>query len=701
MANFYTDDGPVYTMKELSRFLGDIKSLPKDLCFKMKNKEKYHLYNLPCSFDIETTSAKVGDQKIGFMYIWMFGISGISIYGRTWDEFLEMIKEVKKTLDVSIYKRLVCYVHNLGFEFQFIRKYFMWENVFCNNERSPIYALTQCGIEFRCSYMLTGVKLASVGEELVKYKCQKLVGDLDYSLIRHQSTPLTKTELDYCINDIRVVMCKIQECIEAEGDIGRIPMTKTGYVRRDVKKAVKANKKLQQFISSLTLKPDEYKMLKAAFQGGFTHANAWYSGITQDDVVSYDFTSSYPAVMIAECGYPMGNGKEVTVNSYDEFMEYIRRYCCLFEIYMTDVKLKDGMGDAPIGKSKCTIHGKSVIDNGRVRSADELQTTITEQDFFTYRKFYKFDYQIGKMICYPKGYLPKEIIECVLDYYVGKTTLKDVVGKEEEYLLKKGCLNSIFGMMVMDVVRDIIKYTENDDWEKEPPKLDEAIDDYNNSKSRFTWYPWGVWITAYARKNLFTGIYECGSDDYIYSDTDSIKILHAHDHDDYIAEYNRQITEKLQACLDHYKLPISRLEPLTIKGVKKPLGVWDFDGHYKHFKTLGAKRYMVETDDGHIKTTIAGVGKKAGAEYFEKQENPFDAFEDGVMIDADKTGKLTHYYIDERVECDIIDYRGEETHVVCESGIYLEGASFTLGLTDEYEALLDFLHLGYRDDVCK
>lgn len=697
---FFADDGPVYTMAELGKFLEQIKGLPKSLAFKMKGQEKYYLYNLPCSLDIETTSAKVGDREYGFMYIWMFGICGISIYGRTWEELLETINKTKEVLGVTWYKRLVCYVQNLGFEFQFMRKYFNWDEVFCNNERSPIYAVTRDGLEFRCSYILTGVRLEKVGEELLKYKCKKMVGDLDYSLVRTYKTPMSETELGYCINDIRVVMCKIQECIEAEGNIAHIPMTKTGYVRRDVKKAVFGDKKVKEMVQKLNLTTEEYKMARAAFQGGFTHANAYYSGRTQEDVVSYDFTSSYPSVMIAE-KFPMTNGKKVEVESYEQFMELIRTKCCLFEIVMTDVQLKDGAGDAPISSSKCVCRGDKVVDNGRIREAKELFTTITEQDFLTYRKFYTFDFEIGTMYVYEKDYLPKPIVMAILKYYNGKTTLKDVLGKEEEYMLAKSCLNSIYGMMVMDIVRDEIVYDDSTDtWEPaHKANVEESIEQYNNSKSRFTWYLWGVWITAYARRNLFTGIYECGAEDYIYSDTDSIKIMNATTHDDYIAEYNRQVTDKLQACLDHYGLNPEAIEPLTVEGVKKPLGVWDFDGHYRRFKTLGAKRYMVEKDDGSIKTTIAGVGKKAGAEYFKSKEDPFKAFENGAKISADKTGKLTHKYIDERGEFDIIDYRGEEAHIVVESGIYLEGASFTLGLSSDYENLIKELQMGYSDDV--
>ena len=695
---FYSDNGPVYTMKQMIDFIEDVKKSELPKVSKRKRGESYNLFNVPCAFDIETTSYYMNKTKCAWMYIWMFGINGISIYGRTFEEYLLLMSTLQVELGIDEYNRLVCYVHNLGYEFQFIRKYFDWLEVFSIKERAPIYAVTTSGIEFRCLYMLTGTKLENVGKELVKYKCLKKVGDLDYSLIRGPKTPITEEELGYCINDIRVIMCKVQECIDSESNnIGNIPMTKTGYVRRDVRKAMMKSDKDIEFVKSLKIEPDEYLMLKDAFQGGFTHANACKSGITQYDVVSYDFTSSYPSVMLSE-KFPMGNGRRVKVQSYTEFMNYLQTYCCLFTIKMTNVKLKDGMGDCPISSSKCDINGDRVIDNGRVRECDELMTTITEQDFMIYRRFYKFDYEVGDMFVYPKGYLPKPIIEKVLEYYVKKTTLKDVPGEEENYQSAKANLNSIYGMMVMAIIRAAIEYSD-DNWSKKEVSSMEAIiahlDDYYESKSRFTWFPWGVWITAYARKNLFSGIYECGAEDYIYSDTDSIKILNCKQHEDYILEYNQMITFKLQACLEHYGIDKSLVCQKTIDGDEKPLGVWDFDGHYTKFKTLGAKRYIVETDDGHIKSTIAGVGKKSGAAFLEETGDPFGEFEDGLEIPADKTGKSTHTYIDDEMDIEFTDYFGHKDRIHSKSAIHMEAASFTIGLTTDYELLLR--ELGFMD----
>src|SRR5699024_4746531 len=131
---------------------------------------------------------------------------------------------------------------------------------------------------------------------------------------------------------------------------------------------------------------------------------------------------------------------------------------------------------------------------------------------------------IKNAVCYQKGYLPKSIIESVLNLYEDKTQLKGVKGKEVEYLLSKGMLNSIYGMTVTDIVKDNIIYSDTDTWELDEVDVDEEIDIYNNNKNRFLFYAWGVYVTAYARKNLWSGIISVGLD-YVYSDTDSLKFL--------------------------------------------------------------------------------------------------------------------------------------------------------------------------------
>lgn len=176
-------------------------------------------------------------------------------------------------------------------------------------------------------------------------------------------------------------------------------------------------------------------------------------------------------------------------------------------------------------------------------------------------------------------------------------------------------------MCVTSIVHDVIDF-DGSEWTTEESNIDRELSNYNTDKNRFLFYQWGVWCTAYARNNLFSGIKECKSD-YIYADTDSIKIFNANKHQNYFIRYNEWIINKLQACLFHYNIDIDNISPKTIKGESKPLGVWDFDGFYNEFKTLGAKRYIVNHDD-NISITVCGLSKKSGKEYIESQEKPFD-----------------------------------------------------------------------------
>jgi len=676
----------------------------------IRTNKKIEYLNIESAFDIETTSIKLqGDEKSAFMYIWMFGIGyGENVYyGRTWKQFIDLCKILQKTYGLNKNKRLVVYVHNLGYEFQFMRKYFEWENVFAVGERKPIKALCTYGIEFRDSYILSGYSLAKTGENLQKHNIQKLTGDLDYSLIRTQHTTLTDEEMAYCNNDIEVVNAYINEQIEQYGDITKIPLTNTGrvrsYVRNNCYYTSKNHRKsskgkyyrYRKIMNDLTVTKDEYVRLKRAFMGGFTHANANYSGQLLEGVTSIDFTSSYPSVMLAE-QYPMSRGKEVQIKNISHLEWYCNKFCMLFDIKLHNVRSKIPQENY-ISESKCYVLKGAEINNGRVYSAEELAMTITNVDYDIIKQCYEWDgISVTNVIRYHKGYLPKPIIESILKLYQDKTVLKGVEGYEVEYLLSKGMLNSVYGMCVTDIVKD--EHTYLDEWGKEPANIEEQIQKYNESKNRFLYYPWGVWVTAYARKNLWTGILALGND-YVYSDTDSIKMLNYEKHLDYIGWYNTMTVQKLQEMCKHYKIDDKLLEPKTKKGERKMIGIWDYEGTYSRFKTLGAKRYLVQEGD-KLFLTVAGLSKQNGINYMIEQcngdyEKVFHMFNDELYVPAERTGKMTHTYIDEKQEYRIKDYQGNDSTISVESGIHLEPCDFTLSISKQYGKFLDQFMKGY------
>lgn len=666
-----------------------------------KIKSKISFYNIPCAFDIETSSFYDNGEKIGLMYVWQFGFFGYVFMGRQWGELVHLFNDIRTLLNIDLNNRLIVYVHNLSYEFQYIRKIFEWSKVFSIDIRKPIYAITTDGIEFRCSYLLSGYSLEKIGDNLIKYKYTKLTGSLDYELKRHNKTPLTENELRYCFNDVAVLMCYIQEKIEAEGDITKIPLTKTGYVRRfcrnmclyegsSHKKGGKKFNKYHNFIKSLSIEVDEYKQLKRAFIGGFTHSNPINTNKVLYNVKSFDFTSSYPFCMISE-KYPMSKGRVIEVDNVS-FRRYLDRYCCVFDIKFINIRPVIEYENY-ISLSKCFKCVNPVVNNGRIVTADEIITTITDVDYSIIMKCYEWDsIKIGCFRIYEKDYLPKNFILSIIKLYRDKTQLKGVEGKEVEYMQSKEMLNSCYGMCVTDISRNDFVYA--DEWKTIKPSDEQIRNDlnkYNNDKKRFLFYPWGVFVTAYARRNLFTGILEF-KNDYIYSDTDSIKVINHQNHVYYIENYNVHTQKKLAMACEYHGIDVTELLPKTINGIVKKLGVWDDDGTYETFKTLGAKRYMYKNENGyHI--TIAGTSKNLGSKYMTNMPKPYKAFNDGLIIPPEYTGKLTHTYIDELREGVLLDYTGKAAEYHEKSSVHLEKCPYKLSLSEQY---LDYL-LGVRE----
>ena len=677
-------------------------------------------YNIPCSFDIETTSFFDDDfgsvlnptqyalldadkkgiyTKKAIMYIWMFGLCGLCIIGRTWNEYIVLCDMLHDYLNLSDKRLLTVYVHNLSFEFQFIKNLFTWENVFATKPYEPLYVQTDTGMLYKCSYRLTGKNLEKLGESLLQFDMLKKSGDLDYNIIRNSDTVLSDVEMGYCINDIKVVMCHIMEQIILEKKIYKIPLTKTGYVRRDIekeclydpdkKKAAQKRREYHNIRSHCTLDANVYKLCLDAFQGGFTHAGALWAGELVHDGESEDIASAYPAAIVAEY-YPMSAFKQRFIKNNEELYTYLKYYCCLFTITFYDLESTFDYENY-ISKSKCLELSKEhSVNNGRIVSADMLTITITELDWQIISNWYKWcKATIRVFYTAMRGYIPTPIVKATLSYYKGKTTLKGIEGMELEYMLKKENLNSIFGCMVTNIYRPDITLDQWGLWHiiDNPGDLQNEIDKYNDKYNRCLYYPWGVWITAHVRKRICLDIIDNMGESYLYSDTDSVKFKNPDKFKPLFDQANALYLVKLQAALKHHKIPLEELAPVNNKGEKKILGMFEPDGKYKLFKAYGAKRYIYEDEKGfHI--TIAGLPKTAGRDYMLNNLNPFTDFKDGMSIPALNTGKLTHAYVEDEIEGTITDYQGNKAEYHELSYINLSPCEFTMSIAQDYA---DFL----------
>lgn len=243
-------------------------------------KRNISYFSTYMTFDIETTSINNVEKPYAFMYIWQACINGKVIMGRKWEEFLLFVQNLNDACQsVSPQTRFVIYVHFLPFEFQFIRNFITITEFFALKKRQPVRFLANDIFEFRCSHKLSNMSLEKFIQSTPNAHYYKLSGeDFDYSIYRTPFTSLTEKEYGYCYCDVRGLQEALDFLLESD-DIASIPMTSTGYIRRDVKKVMRSKKYNIFLVKQKTmLSPDQYVLCKYALRGGNAHANPIYAG---------------------------------------------------------------------------------------------------------------------------------------------------------------------------------------------------------------------------------------------------------------------------------------------------------------------------------------------------------------------------------------------------------------------------------------
>lgn len=652
-----------------------------DFIYKKSKREPCFYYEIPATFDIECTTIQNVETPYGFMYMWQFCTHGKVEIGRTWDELLTFLDEIIEFFDLNYERKLVIYCHFLSYEFQFLRGFLQFETIFAKEARKIIKASTRC-FEFRCSYFLSNMSLEKFCQNSSLCVHHKLSGDdFDYSKIRTPETPLSDLELEYGTNDV----LGLYECILsklADGDtLVTIPLTSTGYVRRDCKKAMSKNRKNRfQFLRNrLTI--EQYKFVKKIFRGGDTHANRYYVDAHLYDLDSYDLQSSYPAWIMTDY-YPMG--KLTQLKDSDLLDDCCKRYCVFMKIGLLNVNIKFGEPHTYIDIAHVDKRKNIVNDNGRVKSADYIEYYCTEIDYEIIKECYDYDKEnvvlLQAYYC-PRGFLPKELKEALLQYYDGKTTLKGIESKVYEYFKSKNKLNAIFGMMVSALIHEEHLLIE-DEWKLGEIDEQEQLDKFYEQYSGFLSYQWGIYVTAHARQRLRQGIKACvinGISYAVYWDTDSIKFFSNPVIENRIKEINE---ERVKEC------ECAEIRAYSdYKGKRYYMGIWEKEEHIDEFKTYGAKKYCTIIN-GKFKITVAGMNKEKGTERmleYAGDSNPIDTqFILGKTFA--KVGRTVSYYNDDS-SIKTINVNGVEIKTAANIGVV--DTTYTLGITGDYQQIID------------
>ena len=700
-----------------------------------KTKERYtqELFRYFMTFDIESTTITPEEyilyekkrqelkksipipahveRPYAFMYHWQAKINDEVVYGHKWEEVFDFFESIRDYLGLNKRRRLICYIHNLGFEswwmMPFFKKRYKDIELFATAPKKPLYIFVPAlGIEFRCSMRLSNMSLKKAIENEKGCIHPKAAGDLDYKAIHLPSQELNNKEFGYTIADVVGLYEYIENKLKNENDtLFSIPLTSTGYVRRIVRKNCLKNKDYRRIFLNTRLDADVLMMLYDAARGGNTHANPAMANRILHNLDSFDAVSEYPYIDVTK-QFPMSQFQYYgDVASMSELNYLLNTYACLFNCVFVNLRVKKNQPVAYVSFDKqIGVTGPIRFDNGRVLSCGDnnqdgaIALTLTDVDFKLMRDIYEWDQiAIGSMHIAQYGYLPEEIREVIMDLFREKCELKSQIKKLEEitrnnsdpklleeldnlnylYAKKKNLLNGCFGMMYTRPIHPDIYLDDNLEYkekELEIGDIKEKLDDYYKSYNSFLNYAWGVWTTAHARAHLQKLINvtndESKGNVFVYGDTDSSKCII----NDYqvIEDLNKTIIEeceKLGAYCD-------------VDGTRYYLGVFEMEtddkhGKYEVFKTLGAKKYVYRDKKG-LHTTIAGVNKKEAPGELKDIEN----FKPGFTF-YEAGGKTLFYNL---CEPKVKNVEGEEITIT--NNIAMIDSTYNVHLTMDYSQLL-------------
>ena len=647
-----------------------------------KTKYRFEYLKVACAFDIETTSyySERHKRDLACMYIWQLSINKDTVIGRSWEDFvkvMETLNQYAKENDGVI----LCLIQNLSFEFQFIKSLFEWNknsegypDIFAKDDRTILYAKWK-NIEFRDTLALTGMSLGRF-QKNYNLDVGKLSGDLDYSLMRHNDTPVTPRELSYCINDVQVLSDFFYKYLVPEYLVHgkKIPLTSTGIVRQDIKDEFMEipkdqRKKLQSRLRNAQPSEAVYKLWRNyLFRGGLVHASTIACNyLWEDEFGSYDLKSAHPGQMLSK-KFPWKYNRR-NKSDWPRILDQARSgdygFFGVFKFY--NIRCS-GYHSLESKNKIIEASPDAVYENGRLVFATYIKVCLIEQDFFNYEDLYEWEsYNVSVLYQAKLDYLPDYVRRVVCKYFVLKETLpKDSV----EYMLAKRKLNGIFGMAATSLPeREVVFNPETNEME-----LSANSKSYEELVRYLIMLPqWAIQIAAYTRRDIVKSIVACGFDS-MYYDTDSNKIMNYKKHKDWFDKFNEERRALNRQCntFEYDKKYFERI------------GGFELEYIGTRFKVLGAKRYLVE-HDSEVQVTVAGMVKGSLEKYCEKHDlNIWDEFTDDLYLPAGDSEKKTTVYTDFSFDDILTDYTGDTRSIHEGSCVAIIDIPFTMSMEEDF-----------------
>lgn len=285
-------------------------------------------YKVCAAYDTETTNVQIGGQWHAYAYLYQINdLRDVDLarYEPGSDDNVVLFRGCDKVLDYigaliewGASNRVVPIIagYNLMFDLQSVfaelcRRYEMQVNAQSSTNVYTLDLVSADGaplLRFWDTYHLEMRGLAAMGATA---GLAKLVGDLDYSLVRTPETPLTEAEIGYAVRDVQVIPAYLRYLLDANdwltpGMLGVRVITKTSLVRQMARneiaplkvKSGRGRKTLEQLFMAVC-RDDlpgcyyDYGLRKACFRGGLTFTAARYASVVVRNVASLDVTSMH------------------------------------------------------------------------------------------------------------------------------------------------------------------------------------------------------------------------------------------------------------------------------------------------------------------------------------------------------------------------------------------------------------------------
>ena len=561
-----------------------------------------------CTLDTETSH--IGEDK-AWIYQWAVRIKQTYIYGRTPEELIELIIKIAERYSLNDKKKIIIYIHNASYDIQYLKHYLKQYDPGMKLLAIDSHSIIICdilGFRILCSYKLTNMSLDALSSNYSS-KYIKAVGEIDYNIIHYQDEKLGYKNWYYMFSDVAAQYDGIEGYLHTMGYqyACEAPFTSTGFVRVDCRKESKKDRSWRDIFTKTQLSLEQYNLCRWAFQGGVCIANFMYAGQTIRGKLGHkDFTSSYPCQQMTKyfpVGAPTWYGE---IEDQEELNYLLSTYCCIFELTLTDVHIKEGVTAPCIPSSKCIGLVEPVRLNGKIVYAKQLSIACTELDYnWVCRQYDAEKIYISNMLIFERGLLPDWLKDRIMYYFKNKCELK---GKDELlYNKSKAFLNAIYGMTATQIIRD--EYELNDElilshrtYEDVAEDNQKKIDKYYRSYNSFMPYQYAVYTTSWARHELFTMIEAAGYDNFLYCDTDSIFYISTEENEKRLAKYRDYTINLAKNCGAYVG--------------NKYLGEPTNENPIRSFRALHSKCYAMEelnekTGQYELKVVIAGIPKKS------------------------------------------------------------------------------------------